>query len=241
MENKALIELNGFEDELIKSFGEQAFFQKLNQLSWAEINHVLLQRRFISHIFTPIYDLIIDGLSDAEAKKIVRVLIREEYPDSQGNMPSHREDLIYDLENLGIEKTEILASRPSPQTTQFITDSLEFVYKLSNEKNESLRNLGLLLMVRFWGEILISVEYKLLWSRLSERLNKKNSRFYYQHYIHDQKKKGLDDLQTTLQSHADRTSILIIKYIENNQDGFDFFKSTEKSLFDLKNSFYTQF
>jgi hypothetical protein len=241
MNSNDLKNLNDFEDDLIKKFSQHTFFQTLTTNNWEKIHHVLLQRRFVSHIFTPIYDLIIDGFTDIEAKKLVRILIREEYPDAHGNTPSHREDLFHDLTQLGITSTTIWANRPSEKTQLFIQQCFEQVYILYNEKDETLRNLGLLLMVRFWGEILISSEYKALWLRLSERLEKKKSLFYHQHYLHDQKKKALFEPPSVQMSHADRTNQIIIHYLQKNQEAVVFFKTTEQALFDLKISFYEQF
>jgi hypothetical protein len=241
MNSNDLKNLNDFEDDLIKKFSQNAFFQTLPTNNWETIHHVLLQRRFVSHIFTPIYDLIIDGFTDTEAKKLVRILIREEYPDAHGNTASHREDLFHDLTQLGIASARIWSSRPSEKTQLFIQQCFEQVYTLCNEKDEILRNLGLLLMVRFWGEILISSEYKALWLRLSERLEKKKSLFYHQHYLHDQKKKALFEPPSVQMSHADRTNQIIIHYLQKNKEAFAFFRTTERALFDLKISFYEQF
>ncbi len=65
---------------------------------------VLLQRRFISLIFPVVYDVGIDALGDDAAIRLVRQIVREEYPDASGRTPSHREELVHDLVSLGASK-----------------------------------------------------------------------------------------------------------------------------------------
>src|SRR5206468_2359777 len=123
-------------------------FQTIGTLGEEELLAVLLQRRFISMIFVPIYDMAIDALSDPSAITVVRQILREEYPGQHGTTPSHREDLVHDLLLLGATKDQILASRPSPATTSIIEDTLRLMYAAGSSTS---RDIEVLAMLRFWG------------------------------------------------------------------------------------------
>ena len=55
---------------------------------------VLLQKRYHSFAFTPLYDFAIDTLRSNEARSVAQEIVREEYPL---NEQSHGEDLFEDL------------------------------------------------------------------------------------------------------------------------------------------------
>ena len=59
---KTLADLDQYEDNLIAQFKQQVCFQRLATFSNAQFFQILLQRRFLSLAFTPIYDLAIDGM-----------------------------------------------------------------------------------------------------------------------------------------------------------------------------------
>ncbi len=241
MRDQLISVLDQYEDSLIDAFAKQPFFEQLPRMEWSVVHEVLLQRRFLSHCFTSIYDLVVDGLEQEEHKKIVRRLIRDEYPDKQGNTPSHRELLIHDLMLLGLDKATIMKAQPTPMTSQTMERSFQLVYRIQQEANVTLRNLGLLLIVRFWGEILVATEYNCLWIKLSERMSPSKSRFYYDHYTHDQKNLGLGQPPAFQQvSHADSTSRFILELV-TGADSVAFFKKTEQEIQTIKTDFYTQF
>src|SRR5687768_6666740 len=98
--------LNVFEDGLIEQFRQHPVLVNLDALSDAGFAGVLLQRRFISLAFTPAYDLAIDLLRDDVVVRTARLILREEYPDSRGYTPSHREDMRDDMFALGITREE---------------------------------------------------------------------------------------------------------------------------------------
>ncbi len=78
---------------------------------------ILLERRWISYHFTPIYNIGLDLLSAKHeaARQVIRRIIREEYPNDRGSWktPSHREDLMTDLRAIGASDAVIAASKPS--------------------------------------------------------------------------------------------------------------------------------
>ncbi|MEV8306095.1 hypothetical protein AB0P36_01725 [Streptomyces flavidovirens] len=75
-------ELDGFEDGLIERFREHPVLANITRLPEEGFAAILLQRRFLSLAFTPAYDLAIDLLRDEAGLRIARIILREEYPDS---------------------------------------------------------------------------------------------------------------------------------------------------------------
>jgi len=74
--------LDTLENSLIDKMKCHPVLNNLETLTDDEFYKVLLQRRFLSLIFTPVYDVAIDGLVNEDAKDVSRKLLREEYPPS---------------------------------------------------------------------------------------------------------------------------------------------------------------
>lgn len=236
----ALDRLDAFEDDLVERFDAHPVLANIALLSEDAFAEVLLQRRFVSHAFTPCYDLAIDLLSDEVGLRIARVILREEYPDSHGHTRSHREDMTEDLRQLGIPQRTIRTSRPSATTRKVILDSLEMIAEAGAEPDADVRMLTLL---RFWGEILVSVEYGRLWERMGPLLTQggeNRSRFYYPHYSHDAKATPLARVSLLSTTHADRLGRRLSELLarEPSSDGFE---EMEKRSLRLKTDFYDQF
>src|SRR5688572_56221 len=107
------------EDQLVAEFAQHPFFRLLPD-AWRHgdrtqvrglISRALIQRRFISLAFTPLYDVVIDGLEDPRCKAMAREILQYEYPSDR---TSHREDLVSDLLAMGISKDDVLSAAPSP-------------------------------------------------------------------------------------------------------------------------------
>ncbi|MFI5766382.1 hypothetical protein ACIA8F_36300 [Streptomyces sp. NPDC051563] len=158
-----LHELDGFENGLIERFEEHPVLADITRLPDEQFTALLLQRRFVSLAFTPSYDLAIDLLRDEEGLRIARIILREEYPGARGHVPSHREDMTQDLRRLGVSREALVASRPTAATRRAITDTLELIADAGGHEDADLR---LLTFLRFWGEVLVSVEYGRLWERM---------------------------------------------------------------------------
>ncbi|MFI8931717.1 hypothetical protein ACIG3E_29090 [Streptomyces sp. NPDC053474] len=232
--------LDAFEDALVERFDQHPVLANIALLPDDSFAEVLLQRRFVSLAFTPCYDLAIDLLSDEASLRIARVILREEYPDSHGHTRSHREDMTEDLRQLGIPQRRIVTSKPSATTRKVILDSLEMIAEAGAEPDADVRMLTLL---RFWGEILVSVEYGRLWERMGPLLTRggeNRSRFYYPHHSHDAKANPLARVSLLSTTHADRLGRRLSELLarEPSSDGFQ--EMEERSL-RLKTDFYDQF
>lgn len=193
----------------------------LNRLSESTFYAILLQRHWLSHSFTPVYDIVLNSLSiEADfAKPIIRKIIREEYP---GKMPSHREDLITDLLQIGIKHSEIKKTAPTEETTEVIKEVFNLIHKFSNDENFSY--IMLLTFLRYWSEVLTALEYELLWPRIKKLLNGKDSVFYFPHMVHD---KDTDDLCVIAKArskggftHSDMLGRRLVKMISITQNKF---------------------
>lgn len=184
------------EAHLLARFTAHPVLGGIAELSQEDFLDVLLQRRFLSLMFPAIYDIGIDALSDPTALRIVRQLIREEYPDASGDTPSHREDLVGDLLVLGATKAQILGCRPRPVTATVIRETFE----LMGDAAAACDDMALLTILRFWGEVLVSVEYGEFWRRMATPFQAAGvpSPFYHPHWFHD----GREPLATALASSS---------------------------------------
>lgn len=233
-------ELDSFEDGLIERFRAHPVLANLDRLDDGNFRAVLLQRRFLSLAFTPAYDLAIDLLTDEPGRKIARVILREEYPGSKGDVPSHREDMKEDLLALGVTRAELVEARPTPATQQAIVNTLDVISEAGRGEHADAQ---LLTILRFWGEVLVSVEYGELWPRMASRLTdsgKNRSRFYYPHLVHDAKVRPLDAPSVLSATHSDQLGRRLWKLL-GPADAQECFKRTERAVLDVKLGFYNQF
>ncbi|MFN6337121.1 MAG: hypothetical protein ACK41W_00085 [Cyanobacteriota bacterium] len=199
---------------------------------------LLLQRRFVSHAITNLYDLAIDSKINQECKTILRRILREEYPDYSGNYPSHREDLVADLEKLGISLNTILNSRATEVTKLSIQAMLDQLLDYS----ASYSQIKVIAFTRFIGEVLVAEEYKAFWPRISFILGdaaKKKSRFFWSHIRHDQRNSFVDSV-TRSSTHASHLGISLVKCIQS-ENHVSLFKEAENAAVAIKLSFYDQF
>jgi hypothetical protein len=236
-------ELDDFEDELIERFRQHPVFRGVDRIPEDAFHDILLQRRFLSHTFTTVYDLAIDLLTDERAVRIARVIIREEYPDdkSSGPPPSHREDMKSDILRLGVSWRRFVESRPSAETGQVINDVFALILDAATGDHA---NAKLVTILRFWGEILVSVEYDELWRRMEKRLlvdGENRSLFYYPHLKHDAKTRPLAEASPLSLTHSDQLGVRLSQLIRATPDTWESFKAVESAVFEYKTRFYDQF
>lgn len=238
--------LNKNELILIKKLASHPVFKGIQSIEWAELINILLQRRFLSLSIINFYELAIDSLTDNDIKSTVREILYEEYPrNTKGEpLPSHRELLFHDLLNLGASRETILSSAETAHTRAIREESFRLLTRHLDTRNFQV---GIITILRFWAEVLISVEYQCLWKKISERLSAsksdKNPRseFYYFHMIHDARisdigKEGLLGGLTHSQALA-----LHLKKSIFSEEALEYCISLEKEVFQLKYQFYDQF
>ncbi|MFE5862660.1 hypothetical protein ACFQ77_19230 [Streptomyces virginiae] len=236
-------DLDRFEDELIEQYERHPVLADIARLPDEDFAEILLQRRFLSLAFTPAYDLAIDLLQDEPGLRIARVILREEYPDGRGHTPSHREDMTYDMRSLGISREDVVRSRPTEATRQAIEDTFALIADAGAHEHSDLR---LLTILRFWGEILVSVEYGRLWERMAPLLTgdgENRSRFYYPHHVHDAKKRSLESVSLLSTTHSDRLGTRVRELLTgmDEEAAAACFREAEEHSLRLKVSFYDQF
>lgn len=225
------------EGELLERFTAHRVFRDIETIANDAFLEILLQRRFVSLMFPVMYDLGIDGLTEPVAIKVVREILREEYPDPTGETPSHREDLVADLLTLGATREQVLGARPSAVTQSVIERS----FALIAEASQSQTDLELMTIIRFWGEVLVSVEYGEFWRRMEGRFASAGtpSRFYHPHHHHD----GRDPLATAgddAATHSGRLGACLVRLLDGD-DGEERFAAAEARVLALRLEFYDQF
>jgi hypothetical protein len=238
--------LNRFELSLIEKFNSHPLFIHLDAIEWNDFLQILIQRRFLSLSIVNIYEFAIDALVDRDIKRTVRGILNEEYPRNTKGvpLPSHRELLFQDLLNLGATYETILTT-PETATTQMVRDES---YKLMVScLGEKYCQAGLVTFLRFWAEVMVSIEYSCLWKRISERLsngqsdNKVRSEFYYFHMIHDSRNSeiGKESFLGGL-THSQELAIHLQRLI-SSEEALLYCTNMEQSVYQLKYQFYDRF
>ena len=225
------------EAQLLAQLTSHPVLRELEELEQAEFIGLLLQRRFLSLVFTVMYDIAIDALTDPTAITLVREILREEYPDASGASRSHREDLVSDLLALGATRSQILQSRPTAVTASVVEETLALMLDAA----AAARDVGVLTILRFWGEVLVSVEYGQFWRRMDGQFRAAGSAssFYRPHLQHD----GCEPLVTaseSLQTHSGRLGGCLVRVLETDSD-VEEFAETERRVLAARMRFYDQF
>jgi hypothetical protein len=238
--------LNRFENSLIEKFMSHPLFIHLDAIAWNDFIEILIQRRFLSLFIVNIYEFVIDSLADQQIKRTVRGILNEEYPRNTKGvpLPSHRELLFQDLLNLGATY-EIILTTPETSVTQMVRD--ESYRLMVSCLGEEYCQVGLVAFLRFWAEVLVSIEYSCLWKRISERLsngqsdNKVRSEFYYFHMIHDSRNSdiGKESFLGGL-THSQELAIHLQRLI-SSEEALLYCTHIEQSVYQLKYQFYDQF
>jgi hypothetical protein len=238
--------LNNLENLSIDQFRSHALFKEIGTISWQDLLEILIQRRFLSLSIVNIYELVIDALTDQQIKQTVREILHEEYPRNTKGMPllSHRELLFQDLLNLGATPTMILTTPETVTTYKVREQSYQMIINCLGKPHCQV---GLITFLRFWAEVLVSIEYNCLWQRISERLSnersshKARSEFYYFHMIHDSRNSdiGKEKILGGL-THSQELAVHLKELIVSEEALALCLKLTE-SAYQLKCQFYDQF
>lgn len=235
-----LVGLAAFERRLINEFTAHPVLKHLADVSRPQLIEILLQRRFLSLAFTPLYDLAIDACEDPEAKRCLREILREEYPGYDQH--SHREDLLEDLIALGATWDQVV----STLSTRATLETLDGLFGLLQKtEGRALYEVKVLTVVRLAGEVLVATEYGCLWPRLEALgLTEFVSKFYYPHVSHDKPSFGIGDVPRFEQprSHSDRLTVLLQTRIDAvGLEGAECCLSAMRSTASVKGAFYDQF
>lgn len=239
----AAVQLDSHEHRQIEKLRLHSVFSRSSR-SKAYFIEILIQRRFFSLEFTKIYDVLLEAVVAEPAKRVIRRIIREEYPSGA---KSHREDLVDDICKLGVSR-DFIRQKKSAHTRLCLNELDQYVEEILTSHQSSIASIAFL---RFWGEVLTAVEYDIFWGKwLHKRLSKSGeselpmSKFYWFHFDHDRKLipfsqragKGSREKPT----HADELAGYLAKEIAN-PSVLELVKDIETRAADLKMSFYDQF
>ncbi len=239
--------LNKKEELLIKQLESHPLFSHLSTMNWENFLDILIQRRFLSLSIVNTYELVIDALSKEEIKKTMREILNEEYPRTTKGVPllSHRELLFQDLLNLGATREKILTTPETDVTKKIREEGLKI---LTQNFDKECFQVTMVAAIRFWAEVLVSVEYSCLWQKISERLsssdkhsNKPKSEFYYFHMVHDARRSDIGkEALTGGHTHSQELAIHLKELIDSEK-ALDDCINIEEKVCDLKCQFYNQF
>lgn len=223
-------EIERYEQEVIDRFREEI---DLTRLSNTEFENILLQKRLFSlEFFERFYNTTLCSLENEEAKAIARGIIRDEYPE---DMPNHREDAVYDLIQIGLDKDTILRTELTAGTKATI-DAMLGLVKYNHEPHYDMRSVTAL---RVAGEVLAGEELEIICEELERRygLTKEKSAFYWPHVEHD-KKTGPVGYKGT--SHSDRFGELLAILVKSETD-LEIVKSTIDDSYKARSKFWKRF
>lgn len=239
-------QLNSHEALRIGQFQAHPLLCHCDALAWDELLAILIQRRHLSLSIVNTYEFVVDALEDEAIKATVRLILHEEFPRNTKGvaLPSHRELLFQDLLNLGASREQILSTDESDVTRSVRHESQR---QLRNCLGQPHHQLALICYLRFWAEVLVSVEYTCLWPRLSERLSqgaapdRSKSEFFYYHMIHDRRQSdiGADTLLGGL-THAEELARQICQLIPDEEALACAMHQVDQACA-LKSRFYDQF
>lgn len=241
-----LAPLNAHERTRIACLRAHPVLANVAALSWDDLLALLLQRRFLSLSIVNVYEFVIDALESEAIKATVRLILHEEYPRNTRGVPlaSHRELLLRDLLHLGASREQILGTRESAETQAVRLASLEALQSCLGNLHSDL---ALIAFLRFWAEVLVSVEYECLWPRLSERLahgpavEGVRSEFFYYHMIHDRRQSdiGGEQLLGGL-THSQELARHMAELIDS-KEALQIAINQVQQAWELKDRFYRQF
>lgn len=200
-----LIALNALEEDLLDRFRRHPIWHLLREAPDNAVRKLMLQDRFQSLAFTPLCDQVLDGLCDPEARDVVRWLIQEEYPQRGA---THRENLLLDLEAIGISPATVLETQPALATVTLLSRLFTLLAQPMPPDRREVQSLSLL---RTWGEVLTAEEFALLIPRLGRLgLHQNQSRFFVPHAEHDRKRQPLHHSPAP-GSHADSLARVLVR------------------------------
>lgn len=238
--------LNAREREQMQRLRDHPLFERLPTLAWDELLMVLIQRRFLSLSIVNVYEFVIDGLRSDAIRTTVRSILHEEYPRNTRGVPlaSHRELLFRDLLHLGASREQILLQPESATTALVCRQSLEHLQACLHHEHSDL---ALVSFLRFWAEVLVAVEYEVLWPRLSERLSPGGagegvrSEFFYYHMIHDRRQGDIGEQQLLGGlTHAQELARHLLGLIDSDAALHGAINQVDTA-WQLKDHFYRQF
>ena len=220
------------ENELIRHFHEHPFFKNFGRQTDDQFRDYLVQKWFLSQNFVPWYDRAINGLNDPVARDVLRKIVLDETPQ---NAPSHREDLIADLEYIGVPRSVVLTAKPTKETLK----SKHRLDKLVDYTHDPNYDLRVMTALRIAGEILVAEEYRHVVPELERRfgLTPEKSRFYAPHFYHDEK--GASEKREEF-SHTDSFVETLEKLISDEKKLHLAMESAQEA-FNARVSFYDQF
>lgn len=231
----------------IAQLGRHATLRSLEQRSREELLQILLQRRFLSLAFSPLYEVALDAMIDPEARECVREILRAEY--QRPGQPTHREDLVCDLLVLGATREQILRSAPSPSTLQIVSGLFSALQYRG--EGSAVFEVKALAFLRMAGEILVATEYRCLWPRLRHfglagagDQGGTRSVFFYPHMCHDSPTMCMGDATNPLavMTHSDRfTERLRALLARGTGIHLRCCLEANACAYDLKYAFYDQF
>lgn len=183
-----IADLKDLEQEVIHShFLSGALLGQPDRIDEYCIRAILKQRRFVTYEFMAMCEYFDVTLEDVQSRQVLSGIAAEEFGLRPGepwpNLPqSHRRAYIDELDEIGVGRDEALTEIPSHCTMRTSMNLRRYVFELGGRAE-----LEQLAYLRFAGEVLTGLEYRLLFERLTGLglLTKERSKFLHPHIDYD--------------------------------------------------------
>ena len=230
-----LQKLSQYEDKLVRQFRNHPYFAHFGTQSDAQLRQALIQNSFLSRNFVPWYVKGMLGMGDNEARELIRGIILDEMGVEVDHLPlekverMHLELLLQDLEQVDINRDEVLQAIPTKRTRT----TLARFDLLIPDASDPFYDLKTLVSFRTAGEILVAETYRKVCGELERRygLTEQKSLFYWPHFQHDKKEEG---------DHAVAFEKILNGLIDDERK-LEIALHTARKAFQARNDFYNQF
>lgn len=223
--NNFFEQYSAFENGLIRRFGRHPLWRGFSTLSNDIFVNLLLQLGHLSNNFVGWYEQAKQGLTREDAKEVLRVILRDEIPR---DLPTHQDDRLFDLMQIGVAKERALNTRASATTDKTVRRLRELVRYPQPD-----HDLRVMVTLRIAGEVLVAETYRHVVPALTTRFGiaPEASRFYYPHWVHDEK---------DADGHTDSFDALLSDLITNERT-LAVAKEAAEEAYAVRAAFYDQF
>ena len=202
-----------FEDGLITSFKQHPVFRFAPKRKLPWMQRYLLELGALSDHFVRLNERARYSVSCDQPRSIFATIINEEIPSGK---PSHQQERVHDMMRIwGVSLREIVNHTPSAITRTAIQCVESHLAFSPGEEFGILRDIRLVTFFRMYGEILVAEQFRLVVNEMRRRLRispQANSRYYWPHFLHDQKW-----LRRKEQNHVNLSDAFLEKHINSEE------------------------
>lgn len=172
---------------IVGEFASDPMLLSLEKLKSEDLKEVLLQAGCISCVFCLWLERALESISSESGRKAINDILEDEQPKG---LPSHQEDRLADMCQIGLTSKEMENVELSLQTVGTIANLFRLIDRI--QEHAELRTL---VAIQMYGELLAGEFYRVICPLLQDKFGLSEggvdrSRFYWPHYRHDSYEAG---------------------------------------------------